>query len=97
MPRFSVTVDTDGPRTLGELGDAIKAYSAITGREPSAIVLPLATYRLWADWPPEDKLAALINKSVLGDKKPATELSMEAVPDAVCGLMLSVAHQFRMF
>ncbi len=97
MPRFSVTVDTDGPKTFAELGDAIKAYAAITGREPSAIVLPLATYRLGADWPAEDKALALTSKSVMADKKPPAELTMESVPDNVCGLRLSVASQFRMF
>lgn len=85
--KHTIVLDTRGPQTREEFWDAVKAFTILRGSEPTAIEVPMATYRVWAKWSPDEKGSDAANA-------PPT---MAAVPEMFGGMRLSITSQFRMY
>lgn len=85
--KHTIVLDTRGPQTREEFWDAVKAFTILRGSEPTAIEVPMDTYRLWAEWLPDESKAH-------DQMAPPT---MAGVPEIIAGMRLSITSQFRMY
>lgn len=82
MSQTTVPPVNDGPKTKDALVDAVAAFHTATGGPPSAIYVPITTYRAWTEWPDADKCGLV--------------MTMDAVPERILGARLHVSSAFRM-